>query len=513
MEDRISLKLRVCSSFIELKRIHARIMVSSLSQSSFLATQIVNTCNVCARIDYAAKVFDQVRDPNIFLFNAMTKAYAQNNHFREAIGLYKHMLGDRFTYPFVLKSCAGLPQLQLGEQIHTQVVKSGLDSEDVVQNSLLEMYTKVDELITAHKVFDEMTERDSVSWNTIITAHARLGQMREARALFDSMPNRTVVSWTALISGYSFVGCFSDAVEMFHQMQVEGFEPDDISIVSVLPACVQLGALELGKWIHAYADKHGLLKKTFICNALIELHSKCGSIDQALQIFDEMPQRDVISWSTMIGGLAMNSRAREAVKLFQFMENQSRTKPNGVTFLGLLAACAHAGLVDEGLHYFNSMKNIHGIEPGLKHYGCIVDLLGRMGYIDQAVEVIEGMPIPADAAIWGSLLSSCRSRGNVETAVRAMDELVKLEPDEMGNLLLLSGIYAKEKRWADVATMRRFMRSRRLTKTPACSLVEVDNGVHEFTAGDDSNPRSTEMAEMLRLLRSEEHEEEIGSKK
>ncbi|XP_010911952.1 pentatricopeptide repeat-containing protein At2g20540 [Elaeis guineensis] len=513
LENGIMPTLRNCTSMGELRQLHAHILVFSLSQSNFLGTQIINICNSNRRVDYAALVFNQVYEPNVFLYNAMIKAYAQNYHCSEAISLYKQMLNcqhaqnsvlaDRFTYPFVLKACAGLLLLVLGKLVHVHIFKSGLTSNSIIQNSLIEMYTKCDHLVDARRVFDEMEDRDAVSWNTLISAHARLGQMRKARALFNSMPSRTVVSWTALISGYTMAGRYFDAVEVFHHMQLESFEPDDISIVSVLPACAQLGALELGKWIHAYCDKHELLQKSFICNALIEMYAKCGSIDQALQLFEEMKDRDVISWSTMIAGLASHGQAHKAIKLFVEMEKDKRVRPNGITFIGLLSACSHAGLLDEGFSYFDSMKEVYGIDPGVEHYGCMVDLLGRSGCIDRAVQFIESMPVPPDAAVWGSLLSACGTHGNIGTAVKAMEQLIELEPEDIGNYVMLSNIYAAARRWDSVAKLRRVIRSKSLKKTPGCSLIEVNNVVQEFVAGNDSNPHFGEISGVLYLLASQ----------
>ncbi|XP_008785897.2 pentatricopeptide repeat-containing protein At2g20540 [Phoenix dactylifera] len=513
LENRIMPALRNCTNMEELRQLHAHILVFSLSQSNFLGTQIINICNSNRRVDYAALVFNQVEEPNLFLYNAMIKACTQNQHCSEAISLYKQMLNrrhaqnsvlaDRFTYPFVLKACAGLLLLVLGKLVHVHIFRSGLTSNSIIQNSLMEMYAKCDDLVDARRVFDEMEDRDAVSWNTLISAHARLGQMRKARALFNSMPSRTVVSWTALISGYTMAAQFFDAVEVFHRMQLEGFEPDDISIVSVLPACAQLGALELGRWIHACCDKHELLQKSFICNALIEMYAKCGSIDQALRLFEEMKDRDVISWSTMIGGLALHGRAHKAIELFVEMEKDETVRPNGITFIGLLSACSHAGLLDEGFRYFDSMKEVYGIDPGVEHYGCMVDLLGRSGCIDRAVEFIESMPVPPDAAVWGSLLSACRTHGNIGTAVKAMEWLVELEPDDIGNYVMLSNIYAAAGRWDGVAKMRRVIRSKSLKKTPGCSLIEVNNVVQEFVAGDDSNLQFGEISGMLYLLASQ----------
>ncbi|XP_074569149.1 pentatricopeptide repeat-containing protein At2g20540 [Curcuma longa] len=506
MEDQVVATLRNCTGLAELKQVHARIVVSSLSQSCYLSTRIISICSAIGRLDYATLVFNQVEQPNVFLYNELIKNYAKKNLFKEAIDLYRQMLkqdglfADRFTYPFVIKACAGLAALHLGKQFHARVSRSCLMSNSIIQNSLIEMYTRSDDLISALCLFDEMADRDVISWNMLITAHARLGQMRKARNMFDRMPERTVVSWTALISGYTSVGCYSDAVEAFNEMQSEGLEPDDISIVSVLPACAHLGALELGKWIHAFCSKHRLLEKTFICNALMEMYAKCGNIDQARQIFDSMRVRDVISWSTMISGLATHGRAFDAIKLFMEMENDTRVKPNCITFLGLLSACSHAGLVDEGMQYFSSMKNVYGIDPEIEHYGCMVDLLGRAGCIRRAMELVNNMPFTPDVSIWGSLLSSCKTHGDLETAVDVTERLLELEPEDTGNYVLLSNIYAAAGRWDGVAKMRKLVRSMNMKKIPGCSLIEVNNVVQEFVAGDESNPLFVDLWPILDLL-------------
>uniref|UniRef100_A0A0D9WH04 Pentacotripeptide-repeat region of PRORP domain-containing protein n=1 Tax=Leersia perrieri TaxID=77586 RepID=A0A0D9WH04_9ORYZ len=514
LEDAVMARLRACVTFRDLLRVHAHVVRLCLSQSSYLATQIVHICNAHGRAAHGARVFAQVLDPNLHLHNAMIKAYAQNHRHRDAVAVYIRMLrcpalppdgragGDRFTYPFLLKSCGGMAALELGKQIHAHVVRSGCESNAIVQNSMIEMYTRAGDLALAHKVFDGMLERDVVSWNTLISAHARLGQMRKARALFNSMPDKTIVTWTAMVSGYTAVGDFSGAVEAFRAMQTEGFEPDDVSIVAVLPACAQLGALELGRWIYAYCNKHGMLRRTHICNALMEMYAKCGCIDQALQLFDGMAGKDVISWSTVISGLAAHGRALEAVRLFTEMEKEGKVRPNGITFVGLLSACSHAGLVDEGFIHFDRMKDIYGIEPAVEHYGCVVDLLGRSGQIGRALDMVRDMPMPADAKVWGSLLSSCRSHGDVDTAVLAAERLVELEPDDIGNLVMLANVYAVAMRWGDVASTRKAIRSRSMRKTPGCSLIEVGNVVREFVAGEDLSTEFGGIGGVLDILAS-----------
>ncbi|MQL99752.1 hypothetical protein Taro_032473 [Colocasia esculenta] len=518
MEDRVAAVMRTCVGMSETRKIHARILVLSLSQSNFLATKLVHMCAAAGDTVYAELVFRQLLEPNTFLYNAMIRAYAHNCRYAETIALYEEMLrhrharipivADRFTYPFVLRACGGLLLVAFGRRVHAHVCKSGLDSVSVVENSLMEMYTKSDDLMHARKLFDGMKERDAVSWNTLISAHARLGQMKKARALFESMPHKTVISWTALISGYAAIGCHADALDVFYQMQLSGTKPDEISLVSVLPACAHLGALELGRWIHIYADRHGMLKKTYLCNALIEMYAKCGSVDHARQLFVELVEKDVISWSTMIGGLAHHGKAQEAIDLFEAMENVGSVKPNSVTFLGLLSACAHAGCLAKGLEFFDSMSKRYGLTPGIEHNGCMVDLLGRSGSIDQAIKFIDSMPVQPDAAIWGSLLSACKTHGNMEVATIAMEHLLELEPKDTGNYVLLSNIYAAAGNWDGVSGLRKHIRTKSMKKTPGCSLIEVDNVVREFVAGSNSDSRFSEISAILEVLALQLSEDE-----
>ncbi|KAK3135456.1 hypothetical protein QOZ80_5BG0419130 [Eleusine coracana subsp. coracana] len=516
LEDAAVAALRACATFRDVLRAHGRAVRLGLSGSSFVATQIVHLCNAHGAIPHAERVFALVPYPSLHLHNAVIKAYAQNHRHRDAVDAYVRMLrspptpgptgfsgGDRFTFPFLLKAVGGLAAPRLAAQAHAHVVRSGCEAHPIVRNSLIEMYTRCGDLPLAGSVFDGMRDKDAVSWNTLISAHARAGQMRKARALFDAMPDKTIVSWTALVSGYTAAGDFAYAVEAFRLMQTGGFDPDDVSVVAVLPACAQLGALELGRWIHAYCDRRGMMCKTFVRNALMEMYAKCGCMDQALQLFHGTYDKDVISWSTVIAGLAAHGRAREAVAMFAEMEREGKVRPNGVTFVGLLSACSHAGLLEEGLRYFDGMKETYGVDPGVEHYGCVVDLLGRSGRVQHALDTVRGMPFPADAKIWGSLLSACRSHGDVETAVVAAERLVELEPGDVGNLVMLANVYAAAGRWGDVASTRKETRSLSMRKTPGCSMIEVDNEVREFVAGEELGPELGGLAAVLDVLASQ----------
>ncbi|KAI3694243.1 hypothetical protein L1987_77205 [Smallanthus sonchifolius] len=513
MENMFITILNNCKNMGTFKKIHAQVIKFSLSDSSYLVTKMVNICDQHEQLGYVKLLFEQVSQPNIYLYNAVIRAHTHRHMNLFTVYLYKQMLKeaifpDNFTFPFVIRSCGGLFGLHLSKQVHGHVFKFGVQSNTVIENSLLDMYVKCDGIEDRHKVFDEMSQRDVISWNSLLYGHIKLGQMKRARQLFEEMPEKSVVSWTAMISGYARTGSNTDALKIFHMMQLAGVKPDWISLLSVLPACTQLGALELGKWIHFYAKKNGFLQRTSLCNALIEMYAKSGNIDQAWQVFDNMLERDVISWSTMICGLANHGKAPEAIQLFQEMQ-KTTAKPNEITFVGLLSACAHAGFLEDGLRYFNSMTTDYNLEPRIEHYGCLVDLLGRTGCLGQALELIKTLPMKPDSAIWGSLLSSCRIKGNAAMAVIAMEHLLELEPEDAGNYVLLSNLYADLGRWDGVSRVRKLIRGKIMSKKPGCSAIEVNNVVEEFVSGDESKPFSGEVYSMLRLLVSHQTTGEI----
>ncbi|KAL2346875.1 hypothetical protein Fmac_000875 [Flemingia macrophylla] len=507
LENRFVTSLRNCAKITELKKIHAHIVKLSLSQSNFLATKMLDLCDNLGHVEYATLLFQQLENPNVFSYNAIIRTYTHHHKHSLAITMFNQMLThatksalpDKFTLPFVLKSCAGLLCLRLGQQVHAHVCKFGPMSHAITDNALIDMYTKCGDISGAYQVFEGMNEQDSVSWNSLISGHARLGQMKIASEVFDEMPCRTIVSWTTMINGYARAGCYAEALEIFREMQVVGMEPDEISVISVLPACAQLGALEVGKWIHKYSEKKGLLKKTSVCNALVEMYAKCGCIEEAWTLFHEMDEKDVISWSTMIGGLANHGKGYAAIRVFEDMKKAGMA-PNGVTFVGVLSACAHAGLWNEGLRYFDVMKVDYHLEPEIEHYGCLVDLLGRSGRLHQALDTTLKMPMQPDSRIWNSLLSSCRIHRNLEIAVVAMEQLLELEPEESGNYVLLANIYAELGKWEGVSNVRKLIRSRRIKKTPGSSLIEVNNAVQEFVSGDNSKPFSQDVFWILEGL-------------
>ncbi|KAK7851978.1 pentatricopeptide repeat-containing protein At3g62890-like [Quercus suber] len=408
---------------------------------------------------------------------------------------------DFHTFPFLLQSFNSPPHFQSGKQIHAQALLCGLANDPFVQTSLINMYSNCGNLMLARQVFDEISQPDLPSWNSIVNANVKVGLIDVARKVFDDMPDRNVISWSCMINGYVSCGEYKEALALFREMQMveaNGVRPNEFTMSSVLSACGRLGALEHGKWIHAYIGKCGMEVGVVLGTSLIEMYAKCGIIERAKWVFHNMDphNKDVMAWSAMISGLAMYGHAEECLELFTEMTSYG-VRPNAVTFLGVLCACVHGGLVSEGKEYFGRMSEEFGITPLIQHYGCMVDLFGRAGLIQEARNLVNSMPMDPDVPVWGALLSGSRMHGDIETCEIALRKLIELDPTNSGAYVLLSNVYAKMGRWADVRHVRDLMEARGIKKVPGCSLVEVGGVLHEFFVGDDSHPETKEIYKML----------------
>lgn len=334
----------------------------------------------------------------------------------------------------------------------------------------------------------------------MVNSYLKAGLIDSARSLFDEMPERNVVSWSSMINGCVKCGEYKEALSLFREMQmmkINYVKPNEFTMSAVLSACGRLGALEHGKWAHAYIDKCGVEIDVVLGTALIDMYAKCGGIEEARKVFSKLgSNKDVMAWSAMISGLAMHGHGKECFRSFHDMISDG-LMPNAVTFLGILCACVHAGLVSEGKEYFRRMKEEFAISPLIQHYGCMVDLYGRAGLINEAWSVINSMPMEPDVLIWGALLSGSRMHGNIETCEIALKKLIDLDPNNSSAYVLLSNVYAKMGKWSDVRFMRDIMERRRIKKVPGCSLVEVGGVLHEFFVGDDSHPDTKDIYKML----------------
>ncbi|KAE7995600.1 hypothetical protein FH972_000380 [Carpinus fangiana] len=466
----------------------------------------------CARLISSTHPTLHFAHPTVesFVWNNLIRAHAQARSRAEALThtpisiflrmRYHGVEPDFHTFPFLLQSFDSPPHLQSGKQIHAQTLLFGRANDPFVQTSLINMYSSCGNLTLARQAFDEIAQPDLPSWNSIINGNVKAGLVDIARKLFDEMPERNVISWSCMINGYGRCGEYKEALALFREMQkveVNGVKPNEFTMSSVLLACGRLGALEHGKWVHAYIGKCGMEVDVVLGTSLIDMYAKCGSIERAKWVFDNLgPNKDVMAWSAMITGLAMHGHAEEGIELFAKMTNYG-VRPNAVTFLGVLCACVHGGLVSEGQGYFRKMSEEFGITPLIQHYGCMVDLYGRAGRIEEACVLVKSMPMEPDVLIWGALLSGSRMHGDIETCEIALKKLIELDPTNSGAHVLLSNVYAKRGRWADVRHVRDLMEARGIKKVPGCSLVELGGALHEFLVGDDSHPDTREIYKML----------------
>ncbi|WCJ21792.1 Pentatricopeptide repeat (PPR) superfamily protein [Euphorbia peplus] len=323
----------------------------------------------------------------------------------------------------------------------------------------------------------------------MVSACAKCGDVDFAREMFDSMPRRDPVAWGAMIDGYRQCGKPMEALRLFYAMQSEGVKVNEVCTVSFVSACSQLGALDHGRWGHEYIRKNKIRVTVNLGTALIDMYAKCGDMNRGMDVFWGMKEKNVYTWTSAMNGLAVNGAANECLELFSLMEKDG-VLPNEITFLAIFRACCVGGLVEEGREYFDSMRRDYGIEPLVEHYGCMVDLYGRAGCLDEALNVINSMPMKPHSGAWGALLNACNVYKNVGMGELASRKLVELEGKNDGAFVGLSNIYADSRKWEMVDDVRQAMKANDVRKQPGCSIVEIDGEAHEFFGGNNSHPKS-----------------------
>ncbi|XP_021288848.1 pentatricopeptide repeat-containing protein At5g66520-like [Herrania umbratica] len=492
------------NSPLELKQAHAHLIKTNTPHSSLSVSRIASVCALSSDFSYAHQLLAQFPDPQTAIWNSCLRTLAESDSPSDAILLFRRLrefdvLPDSFTCAFVLKACTALLDDKNGKIVHGFVEKLGFKWNLVLQNMILNFYGLCGEMATARLLFDNMPQRDVVSWNVMITYLVKIGDFEGAYGFFSRMPERNVRSWTMMISGCVHSGKPKEGVELFMEMQKIGVEANEVTVVAVLAACADLGALDFGKRVHEYSKRSRFGKNVRVLNTLIDMYVKCGCLEEARRVFNEMEERTVVSWSTMIQGLAMHGQAQEAVRVFSMMIEMG-VMPNGVTFIGLLHACSHMGLVDEGRRFFSGMTRDYGIIPEIEHYGCMVHLFSRAGLLQEAHEFIMNMPIKPNGVVWGALLGGCKVHKNIKLAEEATRHLAQLDPLNDGYYVVLSNIYAEAERWEDVARVRKLMKNRGVKKTPGCSSIVVDGVIHEFVAGDDTHSQADEIFGMWEKL-------------
>ncbi|KAL8500553.1 hypothetical protein ACS0TY_020217 [Phlomoides rotata] len=456
----------------------------------------------CGELEFAHKVFDESCVRDLVSWNSLINGYVKSGRAVEALRIYGEMKmtrdadPDEITMIGVVTACTQLEDLKLGREFHQEIRDRGLKMSIPLANVLLDMYVKCGDVEEAKSLFERMEEKTMVTWTTMVVGYAKLGYLDTAWRLFNAMPEKDVFPWNAMISAYVQAHHGKEALSLFHEMQAMKVEPDEVTMVSCLTACAQLGALDVGIWIHRYIEKHSLSVNVVLGTALVDMYAKCGNIAKALQVFHEIPSRNALTYTAIIGGLALHGNTQDALSCFQEMIHAG-LMPDDVTFLGVLSACCHGGLVEEGREIFSQMSSKFKISPRIKHYSCMVDLLGRAGLLKEAIQLVESMPMEADAVVWGALFFACRIHKNIELGERAAIKLLQLDPNDSGIYVLLANMYVERNMWHKAGEVRKMMRDRGVDKTPGCSSIEVNGNLYEFIVRDKSHSQSNQIYDCL----------------
>ncbi|PSR90194.1 Pentatricopeptide repeat-containing protein [Actinidia chinensis var. chinensis] len=458
------------------KCLHAHAIKSEMEMNVYLGNAILNFYAELNYVQDAFKVFGDVRDSDVMSCNTLILALARNGFRAQAWELFEQMRQsdtkpNSYTIISILAACDEKLFLNVGRSIHCYVVKHYMEINPSLNTALTEMYMNCNNESTARNLFDRCPAKDLVSWNSFIGSYVKNNQAHKAFLLFSHM--------------------------------ISEVEPDSVTIINVLSSCTHMANLPQGKCLHAYTIRResSLCSDLSLANAFITMYARCGNIQYAEKVFKILPRRNVVSWNAMIDGYGMHGRGHDAMLGFSRMLEDGM-KPTGITFVSAISACSHSGLVQKGLQLFHSMVQDFCLTPELVHYGCVVDLLGRAGSLDEAREFVNSMPIAPDASVWRALLSACRVYSETKLAKTIFEKLIELEPTNAGNYVLLSNIYAAAGLWSEVGKLRLHLEEKSLKKPPGKSWIVVRSKVHCFTAGDKSHPQSDKIYSKLSSLTS-----------
>ena len=490
-------------------------------------------------VEDLGNVFDQMPERDLVSFDTMIAGSSGNGHPRKALEVFIRMLREGFepsdyTFVSLLQASSQLLDLRLGKQIHGRVVSGNLAGNVFIWNGLTNLYAKCGDIDRARWMFDSLVNKNVVSWNIMISGYLINGEPKkcidlfremqmagikpdqvslsdvisayfqtrcidEAIKTFNDVTEKDKICWTSMIVNCAQNGREEDALFLFVKMLGENVTPDSFTISTVVSSCAKLASLFQGQAIHAKAILMGVDDDLLVSSALIHMYSKCGVTSDACLVFEMMPNRNVVSWTAIIGGYAQNGQDLQALAFYERMLEENM-KPDNVTLIGVLSACVHANLIEKGQEYFDSISKNHGMTPTLDHYACMICLLGRSGHIDKALDLVRSMPYEPNSLIWSTLLSVCAMKNDTKTAEMAAEHLFKLDPFNAGPYIILSNMYASFGRWKDVASIRSLMKINNVKKFPAYSWIEIDNMVHKFVSEDRSHPETDKIYEELKIL-------------
>ncbi|PON64602.1 DYW domain containing protein [Parasponia andersonii] len=441
----------------------------------------------------AQELFDKIPEPDTVSYNTMLVCHLRNSGVDSAMEFFNKMpFRDSASWNTMISGFVRNGKTQKARELFLEVP----EKNGVSWSAMISGYVDFGDLDSAIELFDLAPVKSVVAWTAMVTGYMKFGKVELAEKMFQDMPVKNVVTWNAMISGYVENSRAEEALKFFRMMIRSGVKPNPSSLSSVLLGCSNLSALQMGKQVHQLTYKSLLYDDTTAGTSLISMYCKCGDLENALKLFLEIPRKDVVSWNAMITGYALHGAGHEALNLFNEMKSTG-TKPDWITFVAVLSACNHSGLVDIGVRYFDSMVKDYGIVLKPEHYTCMVDLLGRAGRLMEAVDLIKKMPFTPHIAIFGSLLGACRIHKNLELAVYAANNLLRLNPSSAAGYVQLANVYAAASRWDRVSKVWRSMKENKVVKTPGYSWIEVKSLVHEFRSGDRLHPELASIHEKL----------------
>ena len=501
--------LKSCKNLSVGKNIHAHAVIIGFSSHTYLQNSLIKMYLENGRMGLAQQVFQQMHTKDTVSYNIMISGYSKMGCTLEAFELLNDMRisgmePDQYTMVGILTCCGHLKDVLIGKSVHGWIVrKASLSNWGLVlSNALLDMYVKCEDMKRGLKVFNRLYERDGISWNIIISGFASIGELDLACKFFNEAPVRDLVSWNSLLAGCARKGDIRRVVKLFRTMIDQNVRPDNVTAINLVCAAAEMGVLNQGRCIHGWAYKEYGNMDAFLGSALIDMYSKCGSIERSLAVFETLSNKDIAVWTAMISGLAFHGYGFKALELFKNMQEEGLV-PNSVTLLAVLTACSHSGFVDQGYNIFKYMKVRYGVEPGVEHYGCLIDLFARSGRLTDATDLIRRMPMKPSSSIWGSVLSASKVHRDSRLAEAALRELQMLEPEKEGGFVLMSNVYASCGQWNYCDEVRENIGSRGIKKMAGCSSLVVSGVVHEFISSDKRHPRREDIYLLLYNLHRE----------
>ncbi|XP_024996746.1 pentatricopeptide repeat-containing protein At2g45350, chloroplastic [Cynara cardunculus var. scolymus] len=494
-----SLVLKACSRMGLIRegiQIHGFLEKVGFASDLYLQNCLICMYVKCGWVEFARQVFDRMPQRDSISFNSMIDGYIKCGMVTLARELFDSLPLEMKNLRSWNCMISGYGVVEDGFMMAWKLFDEMPERDLVSWNSMIHCCIKNEKIDLAQSLFDKMPEKDVISWAKLIDGYAKLGSIDIARNLFNEMPERDVISCNVMMAGYVQNGVFSEALEIFHTMKSDtNLAPDETTLSIALSAIAQLGHSEEGVAIHSYITRNGIKLDGKLGVSLIDMYAKSGRIETALQVFDGIKEKNVDHWNAMIGGFAIHGFGKLAFESFLKMQ-KLRVKPDGITFVSVLNACAHSGMVKEGVICFEIMGRVHMIKPEIQHFGCLVDIFARAGRIKEAMTIIEEMPVEPNDVVFRTLLSAC---SNLENSVQrpTVNHAIGMDDYGSGTYVLLSNIYARFGMWNRVRRVRVMMKERKLRKVPGRSWIELDGTFHEFFVGDGSHPRVAEIYSVL----------------